>query len=109
VEVEADLADRRDAGPPGQRLESRAVPVRIEVPGLVRMNAHRREDPVVPRGQLDRVGGIRQSRPGNQEPPDAGRARPIEQRRRREGALFHLKMAVAVGQLSHRIIEELSH
>src|SRR6266508_5071389 len=96
MEVEPDLADCGNLAPPRQHLERRAIPDRLEVLRLVRMDADRREDAVVPVCQFDRRRGVLQSRPRYEKPADSRRSGALEDGR--HIPLPHLEMAVAIRQ-----------
>ena len=93
VEVEADLADRDDAGPTGERLEAGAVPRWLEVLRLVGMDADGGEDPGRRIRERGRGFRIRKCGPGHEKPRHARRPRARHQR----GAICpHLQVTMAI-------------
>ncbi len=95
VEIEADFADGGNPRLPREILEGRSVARGIEVLRLVRMDAHGGPDVRVACRERGGRAGIRERRPGHEEPGNARDARPREQRLRVDA---HLQVAVGVGE-----------
>jgi hypothetical protein len=95
VEVESDLSDGRDLGPPREAFESSAVARRIEVLRFVGVDAHGGNGVGARRGERRRSRRVHERGAGDDETPDSRGARTGDDVRELS-LLEHLEVAVRI-------------